>query len=259
MAETMYSLFDIFTPFFSIFNAGCVMMDIDLYADAIKEFENAITSLENGCNVPNFYYPEHKERILKVGRALCYNNIGCCYINTESETALKYLGKAVENCSNYILVYSNRMSTNARTDNYAQIVEDSETVLKFVTNPDQVEVMEVERISALEKMLRNNPYKAYSKRKFKEELEELSKKYPKNYTIYITQACSSNSLEDAISIVDQGIKNIDGSAVENEYKLLTLIEFRSQLLNGIGKTAEADKDLNFVTMAFQSEYLLRIE
>ena len=258
MAETMYSLFDIFTPFFSIFNAGCVMMDLDMYTESIKEFESAINSLELACSTSNFYFTEHKQRIMSIGRALCYNNIGCCYINEENDTALEYLDKALKNCANYILVYSNRISTNGRLDKFDSIISDCNAVLEFVKNPDTYEAMEVERISALEKMERSGTG-SYSYDTFKKEVLALSQKYPKNYIMYMTRACSCYTLEDAINVLTEGIQNIDGSAVEYQYKLLTLIEFRSQLYNNSGNIVESDKDMDYVNKAFKSEYLLRIE
>lgn len=263
-ATTMYNLFDVFSPFFAIFNQGCVMMDLEIEKEAINTFQSAIDFLENSAknNVFHFLSVSQLSKLLSMGKALCFNNMGCCALQFSTDhEALKYLSKGIEYSRKYVLVYENRMNLFSRLTMYASAVKDCDAVLSFAKNPETLEKMQAEKACNIHRWIQQGPghHCKYSYSDLDNLVEELLEKYPKNHVLYLTKALNASTLEEAVDILTQGINTIDTPSVDSMFKLAALFDFRSSLYEGMGETRKSDNDSKTVKRLGEYQLPSRIE
>ncbi|KAG2385483.1 hypothetical protein C9374_003298 [Naegleria lovaniensis] len=262
-ATSLYDLFDVFSPFFAIFNEGCVMMDLQIEKEAINTFQSAIDFLENSAknNVFHFLSEPQISKLISMGKALCFNNMGCCALQFSTDhEALKYLCKGIEYSRKYVLVYENRMNLFSKLTMYASAVKDCDTVLSFAKNPDTLEKMHAERVVNIHRWIQHDAESCnYTYKDLDQLVAELLNKYPKNHVLYLTKALIAVTLDEAVQVLTEGINMIDTPAVDSMFKLASLLDFRSSMFEGMGETRKSNNDMRAVNRIGNLQLPCRIE
>jgi tetratricopeptide (TPR) repeat protein len=203
------------SAFDAYFNLACASMDQSDYTEAKKCFSLAIQELLKHDGSKQYTH----------AIALCYNNIGCCYVDTNNDSkALVYFNKAVESYNGYVLAYQNQIRLYQRSFDYEETIEICDKILSISNDPETILLAKQDKFEAEFESTDYDGYSPDSLQKARDILDQLKLEHPSNYFSYsglATLYCSMNDISSAIKELLDGVDNV----VDDKWGTAVLLEY----------------------------------